>query len=340
MKRFILFFILSIIILVSCKKDTYTFRIFPYEPVNMDEFNSEYDDYNSYLEIIGDSGPFCFSSNRNSKGSNFDLICKILAVYMSKSRSGVDLTVTDHDYVFENANIAPGFLNWAVSNVNTSYNELGPYLIPQGKTITSYYHASPEYDKYILLYASDESGNLDIQYTVTTTDQFYSTPKKISFCNSSNDDAYPSVFPDSSSVYFCSDRDGDFNIYKVALSGTVGFINSLNDPSEREVTKVTELSSGYNDKCPFIAGNLLVFTSDRPGGYGGFDLYYSLYNGSTWSSPVNFGEKINSGYDEYRPIVKNFGTDFENDFMIFSSNRPGGKGGYDLFYAGINKMTE
>ena len=71
----------------------------------------------------------------------------------------------------------------------------------------------------------------------------------------------------------------------------------------------------------------MVFTSDRAGGYGGFDLWYSSWDGQQWSAPVNFGGKINTEYDEYRPIVVS--TDekfFLNDLMIFSSDRPGGKG--------------
>ena len=78
-----------------------------------------------------------------------------------------------------------------------------------------------------------------------------------------------------------------------------------------------------DDKCPFVNGKLLVFASNRPGGYGGFDLYYSLFRDSTWSKPVNFWEKINSAYDEYRPVTVHH-NEFINNLMVFSSNRPGG----------------
>ena len=84
----------------------------------------------------------------------------------------------------------------------------------------------------------------------------------------------------------------------------------------------------------------MVFTSNRPGGMGGYDLFYSFYENGTWSTPVNFGDKINTPYDEYRPIVKSYGYEFTNDFMIFSSNRPGGQGGFDLYYVGIDKLAE
>ena len=94
-----------------------------------------------------------------------------------------------------------------------------------------------------------------------------------------------------------------------------------------------------NDECPFVNGRLMVFTSDRAGGFGGYDLYYSIYENGIWSAPVNFGEKINSEFNEFRPITV-LAWGFNLDLMFFSSDRPGGKGGYDLYYVGIPKMIE
>jgi hypothetical protein len=79
----------------------------------------------------------------------------------------------------------------------------------------------------------------------------------------------------------------------------------------------------------------MVFTSDRSEGYGGFDLYYSKFQGNEWTTPVNLGEKINTSSNEYRPILINEEIDPEKIMMIFSSDRPGGKGGYDLYWAGV-----
>jgi hypothetical protein len=78
----------------------------------------------------------------------------------------------------------------------------------------------------------------------------------------------------------------------------------------------------------------MVFASNRPGGSGVFDLYYSILRDGEWSSPVNLGEPINSASDEYRPILGGH-IDFNNRYMMFSSNRPGGKGGFDLYYTGV-----
>ena len=79
----------------------------------------------------------------------------------------------------------------------------------------------------------------------------------------------------------------------------------------------------------------MVFTSNRAGGFGGFDLYYSLLKNGKWSEPINFGAKINSEFDEYRPVLINEGVSETQTMMVFSSNRTGGLGGFDLYFVGI-----
>jgi hypothetical protein len=333
MKIIYLILIVICIVLNSCPlEDGYKYRIgtFPETPVNMGDINSEYDDYNSTSPELGGTAPLCFSSNRNSNHKDFDIIYKLLDVYMSKSTGILKVeenTNGNLDVVAANAN-----LNDAIRIINNGFDELGPYLIPQG-------HSYPNQD-YIFLYATNESGNFDIKFTQNLTGDSYSSPLSIKFLNSAKDDLYPTLTADSSSIYFCSNRGDNFDIYKADLNKNNNLLSAFSDSIPRTITKDIILSSNYDDKCPFIVGKLMVFASNRSGGYGGFDLYYSVFNNGEWSVPVNFGDKINTQYDEYRPIVKTFGPDFTNDFMIFSSNRPGGKGGYDLYFVGIDKMTK
>lgn len=47
-----------------------------------------------------------------------------------------------------------------------------------------------------------------------------------------------------------------------------------------------------------LDGRRLYFASDRPGGFGGYDLYYSERVGNEWGKPVNLGPKINTAADE------------------------------------------
>lgn len=82
------------------------------------------------------------------------------------------------------------------------------------------------------------------------------------------------------------------------------------------------------------------FSSNRNSNGANYDISYSFFENGNWSEPVNFGEDINSEYDEYRPIVRSKPWEFDNDMMIFSSNRPGGKGGFDLYFVGIERKGE
>ena len=66
-----------------------------------------------------------------------------------------------------------------------------------------------------------------------------------------------------------------------------------------------------------------------------FDLYYSKFEDGAWSEPVNFGAAINTEFDEYRPILFDAEVDYDRDMLVFSSNRTGGKGGFDLYFVGM-----
>jgi Tol biopolymer transport system component len=331
MKKFYLVFVLFILTLYSCpfpERYKYDVGTFPVTPVNMGDINSAYDDYNSTSPELGGGGPLCFSSNRGSHGGNFDIIYKSMNVLMDRTDGKLSVTEENSDYL----NIQ---LNRAARIINSAFNEFGPYLIPQGWGGSTY----PDYNKYIFLYASDEIGNLDIKLTENLTRESFTSPQDIKFLNSKGDDAYPTLNEDSTAIYFCSNRELNFDIYRADLNKKPDLLSELTDTSDVTITKELILSSTNDDKCPFILGDLLVFASDRTGGYGGYDLYYSILKDGNWSTPVNFGDKINTPYDEYRPIVKTFFEEFNNDFMIFSSNRPEGKGGFDLYYVGIDKMT-
>lgn len=302
--------------------------------VNFSAMNSQYDDYNSASPIEGDSYPLVFSSNRNSQGNNYDFIYKVAETYFNDytgewiigENSGIKGFVS-----VTNANISS-----ALNLINTEANELGPFLIPKGKGYYSNGTGLTWFQNYIFMYANDAGGQLDIKFTHNLDYNAYVEPKNISFLNSAKNDAYPFVTSDNSVIYFCSDRDGNFDIYKAELPNSGDLLSRLNSTGNVAISKVTELSSSYDDKCPFIFGNTMVFTSNRSGGKGGYDLYYSILENGKWSTPANFGDKINTRHDEYRPIIKDFY--FRNIMLLFSSNRTGGKGGFDLYFAGINRF--
>ncbi len=83
-----------------------------------------------------------------------------------------------------------------------------------------------------------------------------------------------------------------------------------------------------DDTQPYITkdGRTLFFVSDRPGGEGGFDLWYSRRVGAGWSEPQNLGPEVNTPFNEQTPFFNDAG-----DKLYFASTGYPSFGGYDLF---------
>ena len=86
--------------------------------------------------------------------------------------------------------------------------------------------------------------------------------------------------------------------------------------------------NSYAHPYLFNDGKSLLFTSDMPGGFGGFDLYVVHWDEETqeWGTPMNLGADVNTEGNEIFPVL------YEGR-LIFSSNGLPGFGGYDLFNA-------
>ena len=321
--------LLVLIIAASCEKTSVGYKYnegkLPETPLNLSDFNTKHDDFNSTAPSLGGLIPFCFSTNRNSNGDEFDIIYQPMNVNFSKS-SGV-LTITNK------------YANWGVyanqyeviktglNKIKTSGNEFGPNLIAD-------YNLNEL--NFTLLYSTDITGNSQINYISNQTNKNFSEPKEVEFLNSEYEDMYPTFNSDKSKIYFCSNRDGEsFNFYYVDVNPSLDIELLLSDDSSYEIVLDPILSSSSDDKCPSIFGNKMVFASNRAGGFGGYDLYYSILKNGKWSEPINFGEKINSEFDEFRPILIDEGVSWTQTMMVFSSNRPGGLGGFDLYFVGI-----
>lgn len=115
------------------------------------------------------------------------------------------------------------------------------------------------------------------------------------------------------------------NNYRLQLS--IFSAQKLNDKWEN-ITEMTFNESGYNTLHPSISPDMdeLFFASDRPGGYGGYDLYVVRRIGGEWSSPINLGPQVNTPNNEVFPFIHADGT------LYFSSDGHGGQGGQDIFY--------
>lgn len=297
----------------------------PTTPINLSDFNTEYDDYNSTAPTLGDLIPFCFSTNRNSFGNEFDIIYEPMNVNFDRS-SGI-LKVTNEYANWLSISGYYTIIQKGLDKIATEGNEFGPNLIIDPSITENYY---------TLLYSTDVEGDSQIKFVSNLTDSLFSIPNDVHFLNSEFEDLYPTLNSDRSKIYFCSDRNGQsFDFYSVNIDTELDIETVLSDTADYEIQRSNILSSEFDDKCPFIYQNKIVFASNREGGFGGYDLYYSNYEDGEWSEPLNFGASINSAADEFRPILINEGVTNSQTMMVFSSNRLGGQGGFDLYFVGI-----
>lgn len=94
--------------------------------------------------------------------------------------------------------------------------------------------------------------------------------------------------------------------------------------------------AGFSSSHPVLSmdGDVLYFVSDRPGGLGQTDLWYSEKQAdSTWGKPVNCGPRINT------VAAETFPTFNEEGALYFSSKGHAGMGGYDIYRATGNRAT-
>jgi hypothetical protein len=289
-------------------------------PVNLEKFNSRFDDYNSDLPYPYGSYGIYYSTNRNSGADNFNIIHRRL-----------EFSYHEKDDVLD--------VHYGGADLTTYEDKLLDLIYdPYGDELGPFSFYGPEEYSYFF-YANDQGGDFDIRFAYHLKSDFgthdareiISGPDTLKVINSTEDDLYPVITEDQTRMYFCSNRENDrFNIYSVPLPEAAELHDFLTEGEPVEPQLITALSSDFNDKCPFIFEDIMVFTSDREGGQGGFDLYYSRLVNGAWTDPVNFGPEINTEYNEYRPIIFPFEA-ISDYLMIFSSDRPGGLGGFDLY---------
>ena len=112
---------------------------------------------------------------------------------------------------------------------------------------------------------------------------------------------------------------------------------SRNENGEwQPLVKLTNtINTEFFDGQPSIdpTGNVLYFASNRPGGYGGYDIYKVERKTAdmAWSAPVNLGPTINTEFDEKTPYMH-----CDGKTLYFSSNGHGGVGGFDIFHSRID----
>lgn len=148
--------------------------------------------------------------------------------------------------------------------------------------------------------------------------------------NTTSIDGCPALSRDGLLLYFASDRPGG----QGGLDIWVAERSTPDGPFGDPVNMGTQINSAANEQCPSLLrdGHEFLFVSNRPGGYGGTDIYLTRYNPENgWQTPENLGNGVNSLANETGPVL--VFAEPGPPTLYFSSARVvvGGYGGINLF---------
>jgi outer membrane protein OmpA-like peptidoglycan-associated protein len=159
--------------------------------------------------------------------------------------------------------------------------------------------------------------------------QVWSEPESISnSINTNYNEGTCTISADGKILIFSScetpDSFGDCDLY---------IAYKINDSWQRPSNMGKSVNSRFWDSQPSLSadGRILFFSSNRKGGYGGRDLWYSLRlpNGG-WSEAKNLGSLVNTTKDEVSPFIY-----FNNEILFFASDGHRGFGGQDIFLSRV-----
>jgi tetratricopeptide (TPR) repeat protein len=123
---------------------------------------------------------------------------------------------------------------------------------------------------------------------------------------------------------------GGTNNFSTKIEGDI-YLSNLKSGKWSEPKLIQEINSPAWESHASISAdeNVMVFTSDREGGFGKTDIYIcrKRLNGQ-WTNPENIGGYINTPYDEDGPFIHPDGNK-----IYFSSKGHNSMGGFDVFYS-------
>lgn len=209
-------------------------------------------------------------------------------------------------------------------SINSSYPDYSPVLSADEATLiyTTRRNTSTGGDK-----TPDGQYFEDIVVSYKNENGIWSSPKSIGqFVNTNGHEASINLSPDGQTLIVYRDDGGNGNVYFSTWDG-------------RDWSVLQSFGSDINTKyweshaCLSADYNTLYFVSDRPGGYGGRDIYrcVKLPNGA-WSKALNVGPIINTKYDEDGTFIHPDGIT-----LIFASVGHKSMGGFDLFASTIEE---
>ncbi len=141
--------------------------------------------------------------------------------------------------------------------------------------------------------------------------------------NSSNDEYWPTPTLDGRHLVFT--RLMKDSVYRPQEDFFMAELDSL----EWDAKPMNEVNTMDNEGAQTLSADskIMFFTAcNRTEGFGSCDIFFSRFINGKWTEPRNAGEPLNTRSWEAQPSLSS-----DNQFLYFSSNRPGGKGKKDIW---------
>lgn len=271
------------------------------ESTRLDAVNSNEDDF---APVVVSDGSLIFTSNRAGDGRGVRIDAKSKfgeAMYAARKDNGA-------------------WMHPQPMNIGGSANKGTMVEMSQGDQII--FGAS---------YLQPTLGGTDI-YVIRKSVGQWSSPELMRELSSKWWDAHPAISSDGRMIVFSSDReeknpDADTQGQNLPVL----WISTRDDQGQwsSPVKLPSPINSGKGEISPFISHDGFLYFATRRFDQG-FDIVRSRLVNDIWSEPERLGEPINSAHDDVFPFVQN-----DRTTMLFASDRPGGKGGLDLYAASL-----
>jgi len=215
--------------------------------------------------------------------------------------------------------------------LNTPDNEIFPLISADESVLIYTYNGSKSKtstnnDSTLNTNSNNVNFTSDIFMSIKINDQVKS-PLPVNSVNTSADEIAVGLSQDAQILYtFKNDTAGNGDIFESRFNGS-----NYSPPSK---LKGTVNTNSYEGHCSLSTdGKTLYFSSNRPGGFGGKDIYKAvLMPDSTWGDVVNMGDSINTVYDEDFPFIH-----YDGLTLYFCSNSQKSCGGFDVFKSSIDR---
>lgn len=206
------------------------------------------------------------------------------------------------------------------------YDEFSPVFFKSGIVFCSNRNTS----SFINYSGINNKGQLKIFYIDTTSKVKWSRSKLFSKDLTSRLNDGPASFNSKGdTIYFSRNMRVDGKLSEIKGWGNnLGIFLAVSDGMKwNKASEFRFNNELYNFTTPFLSpdGTKLFFASDRSGGFGGSDIYYSQWRNGYWGDPVNLGALINTKGNESYPFLNEAGEFF------FSSDGHDGLGGKDIY---------